>query len=128
MDYKEISQRLAAPFKASEIDWLVQALSEENMQGLAIPYIQSRAIQNRLDEVLTPAGWRNEFILWHPNSQLCNILLRIVYEDGTAEWVGKSDGSGNSDIEPIKGELSDAMKRAAVQWGIGRFLYQMGSI
>mgnify|MGYP002508284444 CR=1 FL=1 len=27
--------------------------------------------------------------------------------------------------EPIKGGLSDSMKRAAVQWGIGRVLYNM---
>ena len=31
----------------------------------------------------------------------------------------------DSDIEPIKGGLSDSMKRAAVQWGVGRVLYKM---
>lgn len=128
MEHNEIFQKLASPFKASEIEWRLQATSEENMQGLAIPYIQCRAIQNRLDEVVTSSHWKNEFIPWRDNAQLCGISILLIYEDSTREWVTKWDGSGNSDIEPIKGGLSDSFKRSAVQWNIGRYLYQMGSI
>lgn len=38
------------------------------------------------------------------------------------------DGAEDSDIEPIKGGLSDSMKRAANQWGIGRVLYSMDTV
>ena len=69
MDHSEIFQKLAAPFKASEIEWRLQATSEENMQGLTVPYIQSRAIQNRLDEVVTSSHWKNEFIPWRVQTQ-----------------------------------------------------------
>ena len=41
------------------------------------------------------------------------------------EWVTKWDGAENTDIEAVKGGLSGAMKRAAVQWGIGRYLYKL---
>ncbi len=44
-----------------------------------------------------------------------------------AEWVWKADGAGQSDIEAEKGALSDAFKRAAVRWGIGRYLYHLPS-
>lgn len=128
MDHSEIFQKLAAPFKASEIEWRLQAISEENMQGLAVPYIQSRAIQNRLDDVVNSSHWKNEFVPWRDDAQLCGISILFTYDDGTREWVTKWDGSGNSDIEPIKGGLSDSFKRSAVQWNIGRYLYQMGSI
>lgn len=37
----------------------------------------------------------------------------------------QTDGAENTDIEPVKGGLSDAYKRAAVKWGIGRYLYDM---
>jgi len=37
-------------------------------------------------------------------------------------------GAENSDIEPVKGGLSDSFKRAAVQWGIGRYLYSLGAV
>src|SRR5690606_38042070 len=41
------------------------------------------------------------------------------------EWVTKWDGAENTEKEAVKGGLSGAMKRAAVQWGIGRYLYQL---
>ncbi|MEG2678653.1 MAG: Rad52/Rad22 family DNA repair protein, partial [Oscillospiraceae bacterium] len=43
-------------------------------------------------------------------------------------WVTKWDGAEDTDIEPIKGGLSDSMKRAAVQWGVGRVLYNMDAV
>jgi len=39
--------------------------------------------------------------------------------------VTKWDGADNTDIESVKGGLSDSMKRAAVQWGMGRYLYAL---
>jgi hypothetical protein len=41
----------------------------------------------------------------------------------SGEWVEKQDGSGASDMEPFKGGISGALKRAATAWGIGRELY-----
>ena len=38
-------------------------------------------------------------------------------------WISKSDGADDSNIEGAKGGLSDAFKRAAVKFGIGRYLY-----
>ena len=38
-------------------------------------------------------------------------------------WITKADGAGDTDIEGEKGGISDALKRAAVVWGIGRYLY-----
>jgi hypothetical protein len=43
------------------------------------------------------------------------------------EWVWKANGAGNSDVEAEKGACSDAFKRAAVLWGIGRYLYDLDS-
>jgi hypothetical protein len=40
----------------------------------------------------------------------------------------KADGAGDTDVEPEKGALSDAFKRAAVRWGIGRYLYGIGPV
>jgi hypothetical protein len=42
--------------------------------------------------------------------------------------VTKFDGAENSDIEPIKGGLSDSFKRAASAWGVGRYLYDLDGI
>jgi hypothetical protein len=42
-------------------------------------------------------------------------------------WIWKSDGAGATDVEGEKGMLSDALKRAAVRWGVGRYLYDLKS-
>jgi hypothetical protein len=121
-DYKALLQ---APFKADEIEWRIGSTTQDKSKGLAMPYVTNRAIQNRLDEIFGPFGWRNEFKLWKADSQLCGISIR---DPEMGEWVTKWDGADNSNMEAIKGGLSDAMKRCAYQWGIGRYLYEVPSV
>ena len=81
-----------------------------------------------LDEVCGPENWYNEFKPWHSNgkkdSQLCGIAIHFEGKGFITKW----DGAEDSDIEPIKGGLSDSMKRAAYQWGIGRVLYSLDTV
>lgn len=127
-DPRELLARLAALFAAEDLEWRVQVAYEDRMQGIAVPYVTNRAIQNRLDEVMGPDRWHNEFKPWHSvgkrESQLCGISL---FFEGRG-WITKWDGAEDSDIEPVKGGLSDSMKRAANQWGIGRVLYSMDTV
>ena len=39
--------------------------------------------------------------------------------------MAKSPQIWNTEIEKVKGGLSNSMKRAGVQWGIGRYLYKL---
>ena len=43
------------------------------------------------------------------------------------EWMERWDGADVTDFEPYKGGISSAWKRAAVPWGIGRYLYDFGN-
>lgn len=119
---------LAKPFAPEDLEWRLQYTNEEKMCGMAVPYVTNRAIQNRLDEVCGPENWYNEFWPWHSagkkDSQLCGIA---IYFEGKG-FITKWDGAEDSDIEPIKGGLSDSMKRAAYQWGIGRVLYSLDTV
>ena len=119
---------LAKPFAPEDLEWRLQNTIEETMRGMAVPYVTNRAIQNRLDEVCGPENWYNEFKPWHSNgkkdAQLCGIA---IYFEGKG-FITKWDGAEDSDIEPIKGGLSDSMKRAAYQWGIGRVLYSLDTV
>ena len=125
MNMEECLKKLKKPFSYEEIDWKVQATNKEKTQGMAVPYLNSRAIQNRLDEVVGAMNWTNEFMLWQEKAQICGIGL---YDQERGAWLMKYDGAENTDIEPVKGGLSDSFKRAAVLWGIGRYLYDMESI
>lgn len=109
-------------FDVDEIEWRLQQAGEKNgkVWAICVPYVTNRAIQTRLDETVGPGNWKNEFRPGPGGGVLCGISVRV---DG--EWVTKWDGAENTDIEEVKGGLSGAMKRAAVQWGIGRYLYRL---
>lgn len=120
---KEIMAALQAPFKPDEIEWMVKTVSKEKMKGLALPYVSNRAIQKRLDETVGIENWKNEFIEWKEKNQLCGISIRI-----NGEWITKYDGASDTNVDGTKGGISGSMKRAAVQWGIGRYLYNIPEI
>lgn len=119
-------RRLAAPFAPADVEWKPGATTRDKSKGLAMCYISSRAVQNRLDDVCGPADWRNAFRPGPEGGVLCGISIYVERGEGSpGEWVTKWDGAESTDVEAVKGGLSGAMKRAAVQWGIGRYLYDM---
>jgi len=115
-------QRLTEPFPTKDVEWRVQTCGKNGNGAWAmlLPYITNRAIMNRLDEVVGPQNWKNEFRPGPTGGMMCGLSIRI-----NDEWVTKWDGAQETAVEPIKGGFSDAMKRAAVQWGIGRYLYYL---
>ncbi|MEO1074893.1 MAG: Rad52/Rad22 family DNA repair protein [Bacteroidota bacterium] len=119
-------RRLSAPFPNDDIEWKPGATTRDRKKGLAMAYLTSRAIQDRLDEVCGPGNWRNGFAPGPEGGVLCGLSI-LVHREGTGapEWVTKWDGAENTEFESVKGGLSGALKRAAVQWGIGRYLYSM---
>ena len=122
MSQEEIFKKLRDPFAFSAIEWKVQVTSQDKARGMVVAYIDSRAIQKRLDEVVGAFNWKNTFSPWQNNSQICGLS---IYDSERGEWVTKTDGAENTDIEPVKGGLSDSFKRAACVWGIGRYLYEL---
>ena len=125
----DLFKELSKPFAADDIEWRIQrsGIKNGNVWAMAIPYITNRAIQHRLDEVFGPLGWKNEQKQIE-GGWLCGIS---VYCSNLKEWVTKWDGAentkkrNNDDMDIIKGGLSSSMKRAAVHWGIGRYLYNL---
>ena len=115
---------LRKPFKEADLEWRVGRSGSGN-KGLwakVLVYVTNRAIQDRLDEVVGPENWENEFSKGPEGGVICGIGIRVKTPEGV-HHVWKYDGAENSEIESIKGGLSNSMKRAAVQWGIGRYLY-----
>lgn len=124
---------LAAPFPPDRVSWRVGSSNKKKVQretgnnsakatkGMALAFINSRDVQERLDDVCGPGNWQDRYEFHGPRT-ICYLSIRI---DG--EWVTKADGAGDSDVEAAKGSISDALKRAAVKWGIGRYLYALPS-
>lgn len=118
---EEYFQKLSAPFLSDKVSWRVGSVTKDKKKAMALAYIDARDVMQRLDDAVGPANWQRSYT--HAEKKtICAIGIRL---DG--EWVWKSDGAGDSDIEAEKGAISDAFKRAAVNWGIGRYLYDVQS-
>ena len=121
---QEIFDALCAPFPTALISWRVGTTNErwrkegEPLKGIPLCYVDARAVMDRLDAVMGCDGWQCNYTPGVATSIVCNIGLLIA-----GMWIWKADGAGQTDIEGDKGALSDAFKRAAVRWGIGRYLY-----
>lgn len=133
MSVNKYFEAFGKPFPADDVSWRLQYVNENELQGMAVPYLDARAIADRLDEVVGQSRWQDRYIPWHDcvmgkkqkSSQLCTIS---IYDEELKQWIDKTDGAEDSDIEPVKGGLSDAFKRAAVKWNIGRYLYGFDTI
>ncbi len=103
------------PFK-----WRVQSANQWGASCVA--YIDARQVQDLLDEVVGAQNWQAKYEE-HKGNLFCSIGIVWLSVNGKDTWVWKSDCGTESHVEKQKGEASDAFKRAAVMWGIGRFLY-----
>ena len=111
---------LRRPFDPHELEWRVGTVRKDGTACQLLAYITSRAVMDRLDDIVGAPNWGNDFKPNPLGGMLCGIWIQ---HDGHRTW--KWDGAEATAIEAVKGGISDSMKRAAVQWGIGRYLYRL---
>lgn len=119
MPTTEDLKQLFAEFPRDAVSWRAQTLTGAGDKALALAYIDARDVMDRLDDVCGSENWQDRYE-FHGSRTVCYLSIRV---DG--EWITKADGAGDSDVEAEKGAISDALKRAAVKWGIGRYLYHI---
>lgn len=115
---------LKAPFPVDSLSWRIGNKTnwdkknkcvidpKKPVKANMLVYIDARDVQDRLDEVCG-CNWSNN---------LKEVSGRMICEI-TINGITKSDGAGDTDFEGEKGGISDAFKRSAVMWGVGRYLY-----
>lgn len=115
MTNNDILSKLAEPMPYK---WKIQSYNKEQTKGSCVAYVDSRDVQNRLDQVLQ-LDWQDDYKEVKGNLY-CGIGIKIE-----EEWIWRWDCGTESASEGKKGEASDSFKRAAVKWGLGRFLYDL---
>lgn len=125
-----IMERLRMPFPVNQVSLRIGSTNKKKRvyetndknakptKGLPLAYIDARDVENRLDEVFGVEGWQTKYFETVKGRIICELSCLI-----NGVWVTKSDGAGDTGTEGEKGAISDAKKRAAVQFGIGRYLY-----
>lgn len=111
---KEIGQKLKAPFPAEDIEYRVVRVSKDSRRVLVLPYITSRAVMNRLDEVLGNENWYDEYDV-RGSVVICRLSISYNDKSITKEGVGLF-------VESFEEASSVALFNAAVKYGIGREL------
>lgn len=120
--WDEISRGLQQPFDPSEVEFRVQGrMNEQSGRAQVVAYVDARVVQDRLDQVVGAGNWSFD---WEP------IVIdkgEVMVAKGTLTVLGvsKSDAGTASNFEQSLGVVSHCFKRAAVHWGVGRYLYNL---
>ena len=120
--------QLKRPFPVNKIHWRVGNTNAKRLnckpweatEGSALAYLDARDVMGRLDDVMGTEGWQVRYPMADSGLLICEVGLNI--KDA---WIWKANGAGDTQVEAEKGKCSDAFKRAAVLWGIGRYLYAL---
>lgn len=119
-----LTTALAAPFEPREVKYKPQMV--KNNRCLAMAYIDARLIQDRLDEVLGVENWEDGYKILADGSVMCRLKCKLG-----DRWITKTDVGSPSEQpdggDRLKAAFSDALKRAAVKFGIGRYLYRLAA-
>jgi len=119
-NWKKTHEDLTRPFGDDDVYWRVERAF--GRKAMVLCYLDARALQNRLDDVLGAESWTCTYRETSSGKNICTLSIKI-----NGEWIPKEDGAGDTQFEAAKGGISGALKRAGVAWGIGRHLYDLGN-
>jgi hypothetical protein len=128
---EELFKELAVPFDSSVIEWRVTNTMKAKLRGQVIPYADQRAYTDRLNALVTPAGWTRKYAIHtsanfqRGNDQMIVAKIFVTCEltifglgshSATGEEWADDDNAGTS-------AEAQAFKRACSCFGLGRYLY-----
>lgn len=111
---REVFRLLGKPFARDEIKTRVQG-------GTKLSYITARTARKRLNEVLGPSNWWCELTpgdVWVKCRLWVRLPSGVIFRDGMGGYPKMPTAD-----DAAKGGASDALKIAAVQFGVGEYLY-----
>lgn len=118
-------RRLQEPFHVDDIEFVNSAhVTFKENNGvvkdyvIAAVYVNPRKVMKRLDEAVGFLNWTT--YIHEATEKECNINMTLTFPDG--KLVTRSDSGIGKDR---KSAVSDAIKRAGFQFGIGRYFYAL---
>lgn len=124
--------KLQAPFDWADVQIKVQSVSKDKTKALPVIYFDSRAVRRRLNEVFGPDGWNADYrevyeeapifgkdgkVISPQAKRLIGVVCKIEVRMPDGGRAVREDVGIPTDIEPIKGAYSDAIKRAFAAFG-----------
>jgi hypothetical protein len=128
---KQLINDLEVPFDPSVIEWRVTNTAKDKRRGQVMPYADQRAYTDRLNALVTPAGWTRKYAI-HTSANFqrgkdqktaakilvtCELtIFGIGSHSATGEEWADADNAGTA-------AEAQAFKRSCACLGLGRYLY-----
>jgi hypothetical protein len=81
----DILDLLCRPFHLQHIELKPGATTQDRTRALALPYVDSRIYQKRLDYLAGIEGWRATFESWGATRLICRLTILGVTKEATGE-------------------------------------------
>jgi hypothetical protein len=111
-------KKLKAPFPKDRLGVKVQSFNREKTRAMLVLYLQHTDVQDRLEEV--DPSWSCEVLSEERAGDTVYVRSRMVLKGVARENVGEG-------FDP-KAAYSDALKRCAMLFGVGRYLYDSPTV
>ena len=125
---KQLVSELEVPFDESAIDWRVTNTAKGERRGQVVPYADPRAYTDRLNTLLTPAGWTRKYAV-HTSANFerakdKKIVAKVLVTcELTIFGVGSHSATGEEfadNEDALTAAEAQAFKRAAACFALGR--------
>lgn len=134
-ELKDLFRQLAEPFDVSEIKWRVTHTNRDGTRGAVIAFADPRAYTDRLNQLFTPSGWTRNYDVTTV-SAVSRVKRDKIIQTGkvlvtctlTIARLGCHSGSGEEwadEDTAMTAAEAQAFKRAAMCFGLGRYLYKL---
>ena len=118
----DLRKAFKRPFPKGAVKW--RSVATRGNEALAVAFIDARNVMERLDRVVGPGEWGDEYEVVIATGEEFVVECRLTVLGVTKADVGDSSASGGGG-NLAKTAYSDALKRAAVKFGVGRYLYAL---
>ena len=116
-------EKLREPFPESQVKWKAQSTTKDKQRALAVAYVDARNIMQRLDDVIGAENWGDDFKVLRLDPAEVVAQCWLTVGDVTKSDVGEAHKGDSGSGDLVKTAFTDAFKRAAVKFGICRYLY-----
>jgi hypothetical protein len=130
---KELIAALEVPFEPSQIEWRVMNTTKNQRpaRGQVVPYANQRAYTDRLNLLLTPAGWTRKYTIHtsanFERSKDQKIVAKVLVScELTIFGLGSHSATGEEwadDDNAVTSAEAQSFKRASACFGLGRYFY-----
>jgi hypothetical protein len=133
---RQIIRDLEVPFDPAVIEWRVTNTAKDKRRGQVIPYADQRAYTDRLNTIISPAGWTRKYIV-HTSANFDRgkdqkVVAKVfVTCELTILGLGSHSATGEAwadDENACTSAEAQAFKRACACLGLGRYLYYFDGV